>query len=527
MQKSKLIAVALCCAVTWPVAVAAQANADRPHGHQHASPANGNFGELSFPNSGKPAAQAPFLRGVKLLHNFQYEEAIAAFQEAQKADPDFALAYWGEAMGHNYTLWAEQHTDEARKILAKLGATPEARAAKAKTAREKMWLATVEALYGDGTKFERDEAYADRMDALHAAYPDDLEARVFDALATMGRSHGTRDTANYMKAAAMLEEVFPAHTHHPGVVHYLIHAYDDPAHAPLGLRAARIYDKIAPDSAHAQHMTSHIFLAMGMWPEAEEANVRANAVFDKMMAQHHMPNIGCGHPDFWLVYARLEQGKDVSQTVEKCRGDAEKLMAQSKELPVAGFPEGSTGSWADMAIRTGIETGKWPKEWLQLPPGKLTYARFLEDYGRLLSSRHDGAGAEAALAAMKGDREILAPNFKKEFPDDDQTMPWIDRAIGQAEAVAALANGRTDDGLALLRKAATAEAALPTPFGPPALQKPSYELLGDELLALGRKAEAVEAYGQALAAAPGRRLSLAGLKAASGSNALASTGAPH
>jgi hypothetical protein len=106
-------------------------------------------------------------------------------------------------------------------------------------------------------------------------------------------------------------------------------------------------------------------------------------------------------------------------------------------------------------------------------------------------------------------------------------MPWIDRAIGQAEAVAALANGRTDDGLALLRKAATAEAALPTPFGPPALQKPSYELLGDELLALGRKAEAVEAYGQALAAAPGRRLSLAGLKAASGSNALASTGAPH
>jgi tetratricopeptide (TPR) repeat protein len=178
------------------MSASAQHNSDRPEGHQHAMPANGNFGELSFPNSGKPAAQAPFLRGVKLLHNFQYEDAIEAFQQAQKADPDFALAYWGEAMAHNYTLWAEQHTDLARAILAKLGPTPKARVAKAKTPREKMWLGAVEALYGAGTKYERDEAYADKMDALFAAYPDDIETRAFDALATMGRSHGTRDVAN-------------------------------------------------------------------------------------------------------------------------------------------------------------------------------------------------------------------------------------------------------------------------------------------------------------------------------------------
>jgi tetratricopeptide (TPR) repeat protein len=115
---------------------------------------------------------------------------------------------------------------------------------------------------------------------------------------------------------------------------------------------------------------------------------------------------------------------------------------------------------------------------------------------------------------MKADRDGLAANFAKEFPDDSQTMPWIDRAVAQGEAVSALANGRTDEGLSLLRKAAEAEAALPPPFGPPALQKPSYEMLGDELLGLGRKAEAAEAYRRALAAAPGRRLSLAGLKAA-------------
>ena len=122
-----------------------------------------------------------------------------------------------------------------------------------------MWLGAVEALYGAGTKFERDEAYADKMDALFAAYPDDTEARVFDALATMGRSHGTRDSKAYLRAAAMLEPVFKANPDHPGAVHYLIHAYDEPAYAERGLPMARVYNKVAPDSAHAQHMTSHIF----------------------------------------------------------------------------------------------------------------------------------------------------------------------------------------------------------------------------------------------------------------------------
>jgi hypothetical protein len=516
MQASKaLIVAALCCGAAWPAGLPAQMP-DRPESHQHHGmnmPPGDKLGELSFANSGNAAAQAPFLKGVKLLHNFQYPDAIEAFQHAEKADADFALAYWGEAMAHNYTLWSEQHTDQARAILARLATTAEARAAKAKTAREKMWFGAVEALYGPGTKFERDAAYADRMDALHAAYPDDLEARVFDALATMGRSHGTRDTANYMKAAAMLEEVFPAHTRHPGIVHYLIHAYDDPAHAPLGIRAARLYDKIAPDSAHAQHMTSHIFLAMGMWPETEQANVHAAAVFNKAMAAHHLPPAACGHGNIWLVYARLQEGKDVASQTDACREDVLAGLKANKDLPIVGYPEGDTGTWADMAVRTGIETGKWP-QWIDLPAGKLRFAAFVQDYGRLLASRRDAAAAQSALAAMNADRQLLAANYHKEFPDDDTVMPWVDRAVAQGEAVAMLASGETEQGIGLLRKAAEAEVALPPPFGPPALQKPSYEMLGDELLALGRKAEAAEAYRHALAAAPGRRLSLAGLKAA-------------
>ena len=513
MLRSKMFTLAALCAATgWPGGADAQESAHHQHSHM-AMPAGDKLGELSFPNSGNQAAQAPFLRGVKLLHNFQYDDAIPAFQEAEKADPDFALAYWGEAMAHNYTLWAEQHTDDARKVLAKLGPNPEARAAKAKTAEEKMWLDAIEALYGPGAKYERDEAYADRMDALFATYPDDLEARAFDALATMGRSHGTRDTANYMKAAAMLEEVFPAHQHHPGVVHYLIHAYDDPAHAPLGIRAARLYDKIAPDSAHAQHMTSHIFLAMGMWPETEAANVRAMKVLDDQLAAHGEPPAACGHGNIWLVYSRLQQGKQVGPAIDACLAQAQSMTKQLKELPVVGSPEGAFGSWADMAVRTGIETGKWTR-WADLPSGKFNFARFVQDYGRLLSSRRDAAAAGSAFAAMKTDGQIVTSNWKKEFPDDDSYLPWIDRTLAQGEAVFLLAQGKTEEGIEHLRKAAEAEAALPPPFGPPALQKPSYEMLGDELLALGRKKEASAAYQAALAAAPNRRLSVLGLKAA-------------
>jgi tetratricopeptide (TPR) repeat protein len=515
MRKSKIVILAaLCGAASWSVGAMAQVP-DRPHGDHH-DVAGDRLGEIVFPNSGNAAAQAPFLRGVKLLHNFEYEDAIESFQAAQKADPSFALAYWGEAMAHNYTLWAEQHTDQARAILNKLGSTPVARAAKAKTAREKLYLAAVETLYGPGTKFDRDVAYADKMDALARAYPDDVEAQVFDALATLGRSHGTRNEENYLKSAAILEKLFPTHQSHPGVVHYMIHSYDDPAHAQLGLKAARLYDKIAPESPHALHMTSHIFLALGMWPEAEQANVNAEAAANAMAEMHHAPPGACGHGFIWLVYAKLQQGKDASREVAACRAQAESsLKATSAALPVVGYGEGASASFADMAVRTGIETGKWP-QWMELPPGKLTIARFTEDYGRLLASRRDAAAAASALKAMEADRDVLRANFAKEFPDDDQTMPWVDRAVDQGAAVVALAAGRTDEGLALLRKAAEAEAALPPPFGPPVLQKPSWELLGDELLALGRRPEAADAYKRALAAAPNRRLSVLGLKAATG-----------
>src|ERR1051325_5002968 len=171
-------------------------------------------GVVAFANSAAPAAQEPFLRGLAQLHNFEYPSAAELFRKAQEIDPSFAMAYWGEAMTHTHPIWFQQDLVAARAVLQ--------RAPQAKTERERDYLHTLDVLYGEGTKNERDFKYAEAMGALHAKYPDDVDATAFYALAILGTAHEGRDFATYMRAAALLEEVFPSHMHHPGVLHYII-----------------------------------------------------------------------------------------------------------------------------------------------------------------------------------------------------------------------------------------------------------------------------------------------------------------
>jgi hypothetical protein len=244
------------------------------------------LGDVTFPNSGAPAAQESFLTGLAQLHNFEYASAAEQFRKAQQLDPAFAMAYWGEAMTYTHPVWMEQDRDAARTALARLGATPEARVAQAKTRREQDYLRAVDILYGDGEKHARDFAYANAMAGLYRSYPDDPDAAAFFALSLLGTAHAGRDFTIYMRAASIVEPVFRDHPNHPGAAHYLIHAYDDPVHAPLGLRAARAYAKIAPSAGHAQHMTSHIFVALGMWDDVVAANEAAVRVVNGGRAAH-------------------------------------------------------------------------------------------------------------------------------------------------------------------------------------------------------------------------------------------------
>jgi len=250
--------------------------------------AQGDLGRIDFPTSGAAAAQPAFLKGVLLMHSFEYDDAKEAFQEAQKADPSFAMAYWGEAMTYNHAVWQQTAPDLARAALARLAPTPEGRLAKAPTAREKDWLASLDSLFGVGDKLVRDRAYADHLRRMHEKYPADDEVTAFYALALLGTSHGGRDFSIYMKAAALVEQVYAKNPQHPGAAHYLIHSYDDPVHAPLGLRFADAYSKIAPAASHALHMPSHIYFALGMWDEASAINERSMVAADARRAEKRL-----------------------------------------------------------------------------------------------------------------------------------------------------------------------------------------------------------------------------------------------
>ena len=376
-----------------------------------------------------------FARGLHLLHNFEYDRARAAFQQARAADPNNVMAAWGEAMSHNYPLWMDVDLDEGRAALAKLGATSAERHAKARNEKQHLYLAAIEALYAGPTKIARDIAYNQAMEAMFERFPDDVDVRSFTALSIMGLAHNGREVPLYMRAAAMLEEVYPDNQKHPGVLHYMIHAYDDPTHAPLGLRAAQRYAAVAPDAGHAMHMISHIYLALGNWPEVERANVAAMGIVNGQRAAAGKGATACGHYAEWLVYAQLQQGRDPRSLVDSCRRQVEQA-AIAKDGPMTG---NAFGSWSDMASRIAVETGRAPAAPPKLDEPFPT-ARFWTAYGAMIADGPQQAAARRALAASGP--EVLA-GLARNRPNDKSTPGWI--SAGDCPERRAFGAGRGQD----------------------------------------------------------------------------------
>jgi tetratricopeptide (TPR) repeat protein len=479
------------------------------------------FGEVAFVNSGPAAAQADFLRGLAQLHNFEYDDAAEHFRKAQQIAPDFAMAYWGEAMTQNHPVWHEEDVPVAREILNHLGPTPEARIAKAATEREKLYLRSVETLFGEGTKDERDRRYESILAELHRKFPDDVDGSSFYALAILGTAEHGRDFATYMRAAAVLEEVFPQHPRHPGVVHYLIHCYDDSVHAPLGLRAARIYSKIAPEAGHAQHMTSHIFLSLGMWDDEVKANETAMAVVNKEREKAGRPHAMCGHYNEWLEYGYLQQGRfaEARRVLEGCGAAAEKAVAAASQAKSSSDHAGMSGmtpamgalnSYAEMRAHFLICTQLWNDEVVRwtLPAGDYPIAESTFDYTNALAAirRGDLAGAREGVSRVEKDgQRVIAWAEKQEMGAIDRHDP-VAIYNGQLHALLAAAEGKAKEALAELQQVAEKEHKLPLEFGPPSIEKPTDELIGELLLQLHRPAEAHDAFQTALARAPGRKM---------------------
>ncbi|MEE4537998.1 MAG: hypothetical protein V2J51_05855 [Erythrobacter sp.] len=471
---------------------------------------------MVFETSVVGPAREHFLRGLALLHNFEYARAAVAFHESQQAAPDFAMAYWGEAMTHNHPLWEEQDRAAALAALAKLAPTPDGRRAKASGAKEAAWLDAVETLYGTdesgAAKQERDLLYLAAMERMLATDPGDIDVRAFTGLAILGTSHGGRDIATYMRAAGVLEPGFITHERHPGILHYLIHSYDDPVHAPLGERMAERYAAVAADAGHAQHMISHIYHALGDWEASERANVLADAVVDRQRTASGLAANSCGHYNEWLVYARLQLGKDASDIVRGCRSQAEAHIARGAADRL-GF--GAASSYAAIAAWQGVDTGVWPDRLEDAGEGFLL-ARMMLAHARALQYRDDPQTVATALGELQAVADTFAQVLPQVAPDDRTSVVWAQRAVAQVEAILLLASSDTEAGLAALRAAAEAESALPVVFGPPRMAKPSWELLGEHLLALGRREEAARAFRRSLEFAPNRKRSREGLAAASG-----------
>lgn len=481
------------------------------------------LGTVTFPTSAKSdAAQTAFIRGALLLQLFEYPSAAAAFRKAEQLDPGLAMAYWGEAMTYNHGIWNQLDEAAGREALARLGPTPQARAAKAPTAREKAYLAAVEILYsGRGTKQERDARYCEAMHKLAVAWPHDDNAQLFYALALMGRNEGVRNIPDYLQAAAAARHVFRLNPDNPGAAHYWIHGMDDPQHAAGALEAARALSKIAPDAGHAQHMTSHIFMALGMWDDVVKANVNAVRVVNAQQRVAGKPETGCGHYNEWLEYGYFQLG-DVRRgdgMLEACVRSIPLVLAWAARHPEAlaagretarQVAQNLRGSLLRMRGYAVVESRAWDgaAAKMKLEVADLGPHTGWDDFvtGYAAAARGDLARARHASASLHALRARTVT-----FASDPQVPDYLAVMDDGLRGVVMIREGRTDAGLAAIRGAAKRYDAMAFDFGPPVPLKPPHELLGDELLALGHAAQAIPEFEAALLKAPKRRLAVSGL----------------
>jgi len=488
-------------------ALTAQSFAHDQEEHDDASLPPLILGVLDFPNSGAAEAQDAFSRGVMLLHSFEFDDAHSAFLEAQAVAPGFAMAIWGEAMTFNHPLWAQQDRESALKALAKLGP----RGTLKVTEHEQRFLDAAATLYGEGSKEQRDVAYMNTMRSIHEDYPDDLEAAAFYGLSILSSVY-ERDFRTYMKAASVLEEVFAKQPKHPGAAHYLIHSYDDQVHAPLGLRAARVYNQIAPSASHAQHMVSHIYTSLGMWDEVVTANQNSVRVSEESMRRAGKPIANRSkHALSWLQYALLQQGRveEAREAMTVMRGDLAEVQNGNQQyhntlMRSIYIIEAPT---ADQILATQDTSGFRLDD--QATEAFASGFRYIA-MNDLDGARHELEGLQKNIATAK----ILS--VAEGLHEDNNATSADGYKIAtifasELEALLAFRSGNSDAAMEMLAEAAALENGRPMEYGPPYISKPCSELMGEMLLTLDRPGDAIAHFETALERNTVRTLSLLGL----------------
>jgi tetratricopeptide (TPR) repeat protein len=469
--------------------LAAQPAAARQHEH----PAGQDvLGSVSFPTSCATDVQKPFERAVAMLHSFWFEQAEAAFTDVATRDPGCAMAYWGMAM----TFWGNPMT-RAAPAPARAEAARE-RVAKARelargaTERERGWIEAAAALYeGPEDHMARMRAHEAAMRRVMESNPDDVEAVIFYGRAAIANAPPTDLTfARQLHAAEVMEPLFAKQADHPGLAHYIIHAFDAPPIAEEGLAAARRYASIAPAAPHALHMPSHIFTRLGYWTESIETNTRS--------AQAEPNPDAAVHPMDYMVYAYLQLGRD---------REAGEVVGRARQNPDRYYGGLLGYNFAAMRARYALERNRW-EEAAALPvPGEAfpyvtAISRFARALGRARSGSPDAARPEVEALAML--RDALRQQR------DEYWATVVDAQRLAAAAWVARAEGDDAGALRLAREAADLEETVEKHPVTPGPLLPARELEADLLLELGRPAEALESYVKTLEREPGRARALFG-----------------
>ena len=473
----------------------ATADDDDKNHHHHEDLTETQLGTVHFPVSCSASVQKPFARGVALLHSFWYEEAEKEFLDIVKDDSHCAMAHWGVAM----SIWHQLWNDPDAKVIAR--GLDEVKAAEKleahATPREKAYIAAIGAFYRDSEKLDhhaRAKAYSVAMKKLYQTYPDDHEAAVFYALSLLASEpHDDATFANRKEAAAILEKLFAIEPDHPGVAHYMIHAYDKPQLAQLGIPAARRYAQVAPAAPHALHMPSHIFARVGLWQDDINSNLASVAATRKTAA---MGMGGEGHQFHamnFLFYAYMQSGREGQA---KALIDEITAMPHMHDMYGLGF-DPHLAMEADLAALYPLEMRDWAGAASLTPMNVPNTAEESVGYwAKAIGGAHLHQTEEVRkdVAAIDAMHQKFVDDKKKDFADASE------HDLKQAKAWLAFSEGKYDDAVAILRPMAEKEESL----GDEPQGIPTREMIADMLLEAKRPQQALAEYQMDLKFSPNR-----------------------
>ncbi len=475
-------------------AVFANGDDDKDHPH-HEDLNESQLGTVHFPVSCAPAVQKPFERGLALLHSFWYEEAEKEFLQIVKDDPQCAMAHWGVSMSLWHQLWNEPDEKVIKRGLEE-GKTARMLAGKA-TPRERAYIDAITAFYSDSEKQDhaaRAKAYSDAMKKVYETYPDDHEAAIFYALSLLASEpHNDETFANRKAAAAILEKLFAVEPDHPGVAHYLIHSYDKPQLAELGIPAARRYAQIAPAAPHALHMPSHIFARVGLWQDDIKSNLASIAATRKTAAMHMGGEGHQFHAMDFLFYAYLQSGHEADA---RALMDEVKAMPEMHDMYGVGF-DPHLATEAHFASLYPLEMRDWATAAALRPvavPGTAedSAAYWAKAVGA--AHLHQPEEVRKDVSAIEAIHQKFVSEKKNDFAEATEND------LNQARAWLAFAEGKYDDAVETLRPIADKEDAL----GDEPQGIPTREMIAEILLEAKRPQQALAEYQTDLKLNPNR-----------------------